>query len=141
MDCPTIRCQIPENAEPVVTNRRPTVFSIESAGDKPQIYVVSLANPLSMWSLLRYVTFYHFKIKVQGADLLWNVEPPVVPRGEVSCFPSRCQLILAIVTCIPSITQIKLRRALLSGLPRRNNDGLMALGRTLVAHGIKYLLY
>lgn len=45
--------------EPVVTNRDAGVWSIEPAG-----------NGI-------------FVIKVPGQDLLWNTEPPVVPRGDV----------------------------------------------------------
>ncbi|MEV7010764.1 hypothetical protein [Streptosporangium sp. NPDC051022] len=48
-----------EEGEPVVTGHRPTPWSIETAGD--DLYV----------------------IKAPNEDLLWNAEPPVVPRGEV----------------------------------------------------------
>ncbi|KAF8800833.1 hypothetical protein BYT27DRAFT_7148188 [Phlegmacium glaucopus] len=53
------------NGEPVFTNRNPTVWDIEPAGNG------------------------EFVIKLQAYDLLWNAEPPVVPRGDVKLRPSR----------------------------------------------------
>ncbi|GAA0943933.1 RICIN domain-containing protein [Nonomuraea longicatena] len=45
--------------DPVVTGDTPTTWSIEAAGGGTHV------------------------IKVPAEDLLWNVEPPVVPRGDV----------------------------------------------------------
>ncbi|MFC7585609.1 RICIN domain-containing protein [Nonomuraea antimicrobica] len=45
--------------EAVVTNRHPSTWSIAPAGEGTYV------------------------IKVPNEDLLWNVEPPVVPRGDV----------------------------------------------------------
>jgi hypothetical protein len=49
----------PENGEPVITSRNPTVFAIEPVGDD------------------RYI------IKIPYADLLWNVESPVMPHASI----------------------------------------------------------
>ncbi|MEV8637918.1 hypothetical protein AB0395_40340 [Streptosporangium sp. NPDC051023] len=49
----------PEEGEPVITGHRPTIWSLESAGDDTYV------------------------IKAPYEDLLWNAEPPVIPRGEV----------------------------------------------------------
>jgi hypothetical protein len=48
-----------EEGASVVTNRAPSTWSIESAGDNTYV------------------------IKVPNEDLLWNAEPPVIPRGDV----------------------------------------------------------
>lgn len=54
----------PTPGEPVVTSRRATVFNIEPAGDGT------------------------FVIKAPYEDLLWNVEPPVIPAGTIKLRPA-----------------------------------------------------
>ncbi|KAF8811401.1 hypothetical protein BYT27DRAFT_7089549 [Phlegmacium glaucopus] len=54
----------PDNGEPVRTSRTPTVFNIESAGNDE--YVIKLPND----------------------DLLWNVEPPIMPYGDIKLRPA-----------------------------------------------------
>ncbi|MFF4415795.1 hypothetical protein ACFYY8_24975 [Streptosporangium sp. NPDC001559] len=49
-----------EEGEPVITDRQPTTWSVEPAGHGT------------------------FVVKAPNEDLLWNVEPPVVPRGDVA---------------------------------------------------------
>ena len=66
------------NGEPVITNSDPTVFNIEAAGNGE--FVVRLASfSLSM----KLNSDISIKIKLPYDDLLWNVEPPVIPRGNV----------------------------------------------------------
>ena len=55
---------IPQNGEPCVMKREATVFNIEPAGGGTYV------------------------IKLQYKDLLWNVEPPVVPRGDIKLRPA-----------------------------------------------------
>ncbi|MFD0885634.1 hypothetical protein ACFQ08_13855 [Streptosporangium algeriense] len=49
-----------EEGEPVITDSEPTTWAAEQAGDGTYV------------------------IKAPHEDLVWNVEPPVVPRGEVA---------------------------------------------------------
>jgi hypothetical protein len=54
----------PEDGEPVVTYRKRIVFNIESAGNGKHV------------------------IKLPYDNLLWNVEPPVIPRGSIKLRPA-----------------------------------------------------
>ena len=84
----------PKPGAVVETKGKGAPFVIEAAGNGQ--YEVCLATLSGVVGVNVILTSYRFKIKLQNSDLLWNVEPPIIPRGEV-CSHSPCFFFLLIL--------------------------------------------